>query len=436
MVQPIDYRINVAQPMAGALSGVQNALQLAQGMETADAEKARGELYKAQTAGALLENESKVRAAEQAKVLQADLNAVVAAPTTDGINKLMLKYPHLSESFNRGLGALNAEEQKARIQEGTQVYAAILNGQPELGAQILKDTAGALREKGNRQQAETYERMAKLIELNPDGAQTTVGMMLATAMGPDKFQSTFKELEDQRRTRVTEKDVARRATAEADKAKSEAEVAAVKARFAESDAVLEAQQKGWNVAKLQADTELARANMRLANMRAQLEKEMAPLQKKELEAKIQQAERDRDQKTRERLAEATGQYQIVNEAESLITDILDPANRPALKGATGISAWIAAIPGTPEKTLANKIERLSTLLTVDNLKLMSGVLTDKDIAVLRQVGGNFDRYMASGAVIKELERANNALSTARGKLEQKYGPEPKLPGAGKTETDW
>ena len=264
MIQPFDYRINVAQPMAGALTGIQSAMQISREMDAGDAEAQRAALYRAQTEKAQQDVAAQKEKEAQAAALRAEVEQVAKAPTSASISALMVKYPHLSEGFNRALGAVSSEEQKARILEGTQAYAAILNGDVDTAKAVLSDTAAALREKGNTPQAAAYERMVQLIGANPAGAQTTIGMMLATAMGPDKFQETFKQLEDQRRTKAGEPTAERAALAAASKAESDAAVAATKAKYAESDAALDLQKKGWDITKIQEDIKIAKLNAKIA----------------------------------------------------------------------------------------------------------------------------------------------------------------------------
>lgn len=64
-----------------------------------------------------------------------------------------------------------------------------------------------------------------------------------------------------------------------------------------------------------------------------------------------------------------------------------------------------AISGTARADFEAKASRLGNLLTIDNLKLMSGVLTDKDIEILASAGsnlGNFD--ISEEAYTEEINR--------------------------------
>jgi hypothetical protein len=456
MVQPANYTINLPQVMGGAVSGIQNALQIAQGMEAADAEKARGALYDAQRAGVVLENEGRVRAADQAKALQDDIKALMAQPTTEAISNMMLKYPHLSEGYQRGLSAISAEEQKARIQEGTQVYAAILNDQPELGAQILKDTATTLRESGNAKQAETYERLAKLIELNPKGALTSVGMMLATAMGADKFQGTFKELEDQRRSRMTEGDVAKEAAAKANRATSEAEVAAVASRFAESNAVLDIQQKGWNIANLITDVDVKKLNMRIAQAELQLKKNQDGRDATRLQMELDKMKRERDETVRTKTAELEQSMgnidNMLNTLEGVLSskalgDVVGPIEGSDFYPTTAVAmAARAANIANPFYTPTTADERKSTIAEVNKLIAQSfttqlekmrglGHLSNIEGEKIQSAFANFTRAQGEEGFKASAQEARRLLVKERERIAKKYGmpaptvDAPKTPGS-------
>lgn len=456
MVQPANYTINLPQVMNGAVTGIQSALQISQGMEASEAEKARGALYRAQEEGVQLENQAKQQLAVRNAELQADIKGLMAQPTTDAISKMMLKYPHLSESYQRGLSAIGAEEQKARIQEGTQVYAAILNGQPELGAQILKDTAAALRESGNTGQAVTYERMAQMVEVAPEGAQTTIGMMLATAMGPDKFQQTFKELEDQRRGRMTEKDVARETAAKATKAERDAEVAAVQSRFAESNAVLDIQQKGWNVANLITDVDVKKMNMRIAQAELQLKKNQDARDAQRLQMDIDKMKKERDETVRTKTAELE---QSVGNIDNMLNTLEGVLNNKALGDVVGPIEGSDFYPTTaaamasraanivnPFYTPTTADERKSAIAETNKLIAQSfttqlekmrglGHLSNVEGEKIQSAFANFTRAQGEEGFKASAQEARRLLIKERERIAKKYGmpaptvDAPKAPGA-------
>jgi hypothetical protein len=160
--------------------------------------------------------------------MQVDLSNLSANPTPQTIAAASLKYPELSEQFKRSLDMLTPAQQQAKIAAAAPVHAAALSGEYGIAAKQLRQQADALQNSGNDQEAQQTRAMADLIEQHPETATVTTGMLLASAMGPDKYTTAFKDIgaED-------------RAAAQAPAALGEAKA---KAASAQDDATLKGQQ--------------------------------------------------------------------------------------------------------------------------------------------------------------------------------------------------
>lgn len=122
-----------------------------------------------------------------------------------------------------------------------------------------------------------------------------------------------------------------------------------------------------------------------------------------------------------------GAYDLAKEASALVSDIGDSKSLDSITGP--IYSRLMTVSG-PSQDLINKAERLQTLLTVDNLKLMSGVLTDKDITFLAQVGSGLN--IGDGGIKGSTEGTKQRLSQIAGKLSTKLTEYEKAnPNAGK-----
>lgn len=130
----------------------------------------------------------------QQQQMQADLNDLSANPTPDAIGRISLKYPQLSEQFKRSYDILAPEQQKAKLQSASQVYAAINSGAPEVAVDLLKQEAEGQRNAGDEKAAQGTETMVKLVQDHPEFAKTTVGLILSSALGPEKFTETYGKL--------------------------------------------------------------------------------------------------------------------------------------------------------------------------------------------------------------------------------------------------
>lgn len=120
--------------------------------------------------------------------------------------------------------------------------------------------------------------------------------------------------------------------------------------------------------------------------------------------------------------QALGIKQLANEL--LTTDGLTAAIGVGFKkNVIGAIPFVSgdAVSGTNRVNFEAKATRLANLLTLDNLKLMSGVLTDRDIRFLADAGSNLGQFNLSEAAYKaEINRiiatmdrtiSNNGMTT-------------------------
>lgn len=165
-------------------------------------------------------------AQQQALQMKADLAALSQNPTTQAIGAMSIKYPQLSENFKRSFDMLDPGQKQARLDQATQVYAALHNKQPDIAVKLLNDQAEAQRNSGNEQDAKSAETVAALIQAHPEFAQTTAGLLISSALGPDKFAAAFPAIGgEQRAQEQAPADLAKK-NADAVKAGAEATVAA------------------------------------------------------------------------------------------------------------------------------------------------------------------------------------------------------------------
>jgi hypothetical protein len=300
----------------------------------------------------------------------------------------------------------------------TQVYAAAQNGRPDVAATLLKDRAAAMRNSGNEKDAKAAETMAEWATSHPESFKTTAGLMLSSAMGPDKFATTFATLGDQGRAAEKAPSELKKSEADAAKAGSEAKTAAVTAKYADSAAVAELEKKGWDVKALQAEIEYKKQSSRIAAMNAAISREGNDLKRQELKLKIDEAITARDTKVREKVSDYESQRAQLEDGFNLVNEI---RNHPGLGGAIGKSAFMSAIPGTDARTAAGKIEQLSNTLAATNLDKLKGAMSDKDIMFLKNIGSNLDRYQGEEAFKKELAKIEDVFVRNEKMLRKKFG---------------
>lgn len=207
---PINYNIDVQTPFQAALQGYQ--------------------------AGAAIRDDRQKQAAMQAQQQQqqamaTDLRVLSMNPNATGADyaAMTTRYPQLSEQLTRSWGTLNDAQKQNNLNTGTQVYAAVSSGRPDVGADILKRQAEAKRNSGDERGALQDEAMATMLVEHPDIGRNMVGLSLSAIMGPDKFASTFGQINEEQRKQA-------QAPIDLAKAKAEAEIKGVEAGVAQEKA--------------------------------------------------------------------------------------------------------------------------------------------------------------------------------------------------------
>lgn len=202
-MDPINYIKDVQNPFNSVANGMMQGLQLGTAMQA---------------------QQEKQRQIELQKQMQTDLGALASKPnpTAQDFAQITTKYPQLAEHFKNTWSMLNQDQQQTRLSQASQVYAALNAGKPEIARQLLDDQAAAYRNSGMDQDAKTTETLSKLIELNPETAKTSTGLLLSSVLGPDKFATTFTSLGGEQRAQEKQPGEVAKINADARKATYEA----------------------------------------------------------------------------------------------------------------------------------------------------------------------------------------------------------------------
>lgn len=341
--------------------------------------------------------------AKQADVLQKQMRVDLATLSGNANAKpadyasMMVKYPQLSEHFKRGFDVLDKGQQQDKLSTATQVYASINAGRNDVAIDMLKERATALRNGGDEAKAKEQEALAELIRVSPDSAKTTAALMISSIMGPEKFAETFAKLGGERRADEEQPAKLEKLTAEAKEHSAKAAKAAVDARFAESNAVIDLQKKGWDITKIQEDISIAKENSRIAAMNAAIGRERNEIHREELKLKRDELVRKRDDDMKAKTAE-------VESARTNIDNFLNTADR------------IIATPNNVKRAAMGPIDsRLPTI--------------QQDVADFEALMENFDAqaFISQLPSMKGLGALSNAegqrLSSALQSFSLKQSPE-------------
>jgi hypothetical protein len=271
-IQPIDYATDVQSPFEAALGG----FKLGSDVATMQATQQKRELER--------------QALEKAQEKQTELENLFKDPnaTAEDYARVTAFLPKdQAEGVRKSFEMMTGQQQQTRLAQSGQIFSALKAGQPEIAKNLLKDQAAALRNSGRENDAKAAETYLQLIELNPIGAQTTIGLMMAQLPGGkeylenvDKTLSTIraeakapselleakakadKAVADATSAQATAKNADEKAAADAAKATAEAQQAAVKAKYAEREAVdaIVKRAAELGLTKAQTNEVLARTN--------------------------------------------------------------------------------------------------------------------------------------------------------------------------------
>jgi len=103
----------------------------------------------------------------------------------------------------------------------------------------------------------------------------------------------------------------------------------------------------------------------------------------------------------------------LEKAESALPLVIDLLNSPALGSATGGTSVLPVLPGTEKANFIAKLDTLKALLTLENMGIMKGVLSDGDMKVITNASTSLKRNMTEGEFKKELGRIKNSFEKAK-----------------------
>jgi hypothetical protein len=164
------------------------------------------------------------------------------------------------------------------------------------------------------------------------------------------------------------------------------------------------------------DKKLDREVQRLGQAAAS---ETNELRRQELDLKVQEKREELERVRSERVEQKEKQGRVVSEALQLTQDLLKD---PSLSNAVGTAT--TAIPTLSGRTqdIVNKATALQAMLTAENLKLMTGVLSETDLALLKALssGLNITENGIKGSlegVTQRLNRIQEKLIAAQAKFQ-------------------
>jgi hypothetical protein len=254
-MQPYNYTINTGDSGEAFSQGFNRTIGM--GITSAEFQKAQ-KLADAQQI-----------ANEQAMQKRADFEAVANNPSFASVQKMMIKYPELSEQFKRSLDSMDAKRKESTLTGAFSVVQALEKGNTESAIQLLDNSIAAAKNSGDSDSLFRFESMKTMVEGNPKAAILALHGTLFGGMGGDKYAEAVSKLNKDTREAESQPLTMKKLASETDEAASKAVTAAAKAKFAESDAAIDLQKKGWDITKIQEDIKISKMNSQIAAMNAQ-----------------------------------------------------------------------------------------------------------------------------------------------------------------------
>lgn len=416
-MQPYNYSVDVASPFESAVQGLKFGAGLA------DMQSARqAQMLKAQ---------QQQQAMQQQQALQENMRALMnnPNPTVKEYTNLAMMLPEKeAASMRANWDALSKERQTKDLQSAGQVMAAFQSGAPEIGLQILRERAEAAKNSGDVEQAKALETWAKMAEINPGAVTKSIGLMVAQLPGGDKVIESLGKIGTETRAQEMQPVAMREAQAKATTAE-------VGAKFAESKAISDLEQAGWNIKKMQADMDIAKQNARIAAMNAATAREGNSLKRQELQLKVNEAIQKRDEGIRAKVADVeTGRFNIDNMLNTADRIFSNPELPSVLGTIQGRMPVILSDKAQDAVALIETLGSQAFLSQIPNIKGL-GQLSNTEGDKLQNSFQNLGRVQSEEQFRANLKEAQRLLLKARKNMADRYGmPEnvPDTPAAAKS----
>lgn len=360
--------------------------------------------------------------------MQADLLQLSHSPTVANISSVMAKYPAIGDKFKPLLDSATELQRQNRISQASDTYAAMLAGRDDVAKVILQEQADAARNAGDERSAKSAEVMMKILDSGNAGRNmllSSAGMFLSAAMGADKFAETYSKLGSEQRDNELQ-------PAKLTEQQATAAKAATAAKFAESNAALDLQKKGWDITKIQNDIQIAKQNSRIAMMNAQISRETNDLKRQELALKVQDAQIERDEKLRGKVAEVFAARGDIDNMFSTVQQALDTPKNVFNNAVGPVAGKLPAmVADLSNMSAVNDFREVLKTLTsqtmlqqLKNLKATGatmGALNEAEGEALEKSFVNLSTTQSPERLLANLKEAQRLLTKFRSNLTVKYG---------------
>jgi hypothetical protein len=326
---------------------------------------------------------------------------------------------------------ITKEKQQGALKTTGQLLSA-LQANPQTGIKLLQDRALAERNAGDEEEASLFERLAEAAADPARGPQVAFKALVQSASAipgaKEMFETIDKGLGTAREEALAPSKL-REQTAKADETESGAQKAAVAAKFAESNAVIDLQKKGWEITQIQNDIDIAKQNSRIAAMNAATAKEGNALKRQENEIKLKEMIDKRDATVREKVADIESARADMDNFLNTADRILATPKNVVARAAGPIDARM--IPTFRESTADFEalVETLGSQAFMAQIPKMkgAGALSDAEGKKLQSSLQNLSLSQSPERLLENVKEAQRLIMKGRANLSRKSGLPESIP---------
>ena len=186
-MDPINYRLNVPNPIDSLMKGMQGGIQLRGLQQEQELQRQQAESQNALRAAQAQKAEAEMQDILRAQSFQDQLREVMSKPNFDieDVYKIaVLTDKDTAEAIKKGAEGLAGERKRKTIEEKVGLISALRSDNPEYGVQILQQKADAYRADGDEAMARNVEVMIEQAKDNPKAVSLDLARNLAF-MGED-----------------------------------------------------------------------------------------------------------------------------------------------------------------------------------------------------------------------------------------------------------
>lgn len=345
---------------------------------------------------------------------KADLQKAMQSRNPQAWLDLAAMYPEQGKALREQAAAMGEQQRKNEMLVGAQTLNALYRGDVGAARMIVDQQIEAAQNSGG--DVSGLQAMRNTLDADPEMIVNQLAGVLSI-IGPGEYKGL-----------VVAPYLSAREMATTDEARSKAETAAVAARFAESQAAADLAKAGWDIAQIQQNMGVQRANQEIAVLEADRKRATDELQQRELELKISEAERKRDQAVNDARFAAEAAYADFSIGLSNVQSILETP-MPVIESATGPVDQMVFTYREDTADFEEKINSLkSQAFTAQVEKLRGfGGLTDTEGKRLESLAGSLELRQSPQQLLSTVRKIESLMNNGLEKARKKLGLPPQEP---------